>query len=318
MFQFFIEVQAGERFFSVIKRSVTLPVYPDLKLSIGILKMKNVLRTASIAIFSASVATAAQAADLLMDPPPMPQQAEAPNYGSGFLEGHVGKLDSRTKDQEETRWSLRGTHAVHVGSGFNVQADVEYKYNEDCCGENTTLAGTGHVFLRDSQHYAIGAYGHISNEEDATGKQEDVYHYGVEAALFMGSFSALGALGTGTVYTENNEYENTSGRIEGRFYATDNLRFDATLAMDQTTLINAMETSTHFGLRANWRMDEIPVTLFAGYRHEKEDLEVAGINLDPSKADVVYLGARFHWGSKSMKDEERNGALWDPNTRIGN
>lgn len=282
--------------------------------------MKKVLRAASIALLTASVGSAAQAADLLLDPPPPPHQPEEVSYGSGFIQGKVGTSSDQDGDptKDKTIWSLRGTHAVNLGNGFNVQGDLEYKIrNGDCC-DDSTFAGTGHVFLRDSQSYAVGAYGHLSYLDDGANKQEEVYHFGLEGAVFMGSFTALGAIGTGTVHTTNNEFDNTAGKIEGRYYVTPNLRFDATLAMDETKLINAKESTTQFGLRANWRMEDVPVTLIAGYRHEQQDLQVGTLKLDPARNDTFYVSARFSWGSKSLKDEERNGALWDPNTRIGN
>lgn len=285
--------------------------------------MKNAVRNASMALIAANVSLAtsnsALAADLLMDPPPVIEHAqEQPSYGAGFIQGDIEKFTSRDNKKDQDRWSLRGTHNIGLSGGFNAQVDGQYKSVRDCCSDDTTMAGTLHLYHRDPSQYAIGVYGHYANTENQAKLQEDVFTYGVEGAAFVGNLTLMGAVGTGTITTPTREYDTTNGRLEGRYYATDNIRFDATLAMDSTKLINANESSTHLGLRANWRMDEIPVTLFAGYRYEKEQLDITGLNLDPTTADVLYVGARFSWGSTSMKDEERNGPLWNPNTRIGN
>ncbi|MEM9734149.1 MAG: hypothetical protein AAF903_11805 [Pseudomonadota bacterium] len=282
--------------------------------------MKTTLRPLAVCLF-AGIALPAYAADMLVDPPMMPPPVAEPaksDYGSGYVEGAIDIHSGRDGKKDEDRWSLRGTHSVNFAKDLNVQVDVAYRKIDGCCADDSTFSGTFHLFKRDPKRFAIGAWGHMAQNEDAIGKTNDLLAGGLEAAAFMGEISILGHIGIGVNETDTTEQDVTIGGLEGRYYATDNIRFDAKLNMDHTQLSKLAEhTSTHFALQANWRMDQAPVSLFAGYRYEREFLDIEGANLDPSEADVLYVGARFHWGSDTLKQEERHGPLWQTNGAVG-
>lgn len=282
--------------------------------------MKTILRPLTVCLL-AGFAFPATAADMLVDPPFAPApvlEPKAAGYGSGYVQGQVEVHSGRDGKKDEDRWSLRGTHSVNFAQDLNVQVDVAYNKIDGCCADDSTFAGTLHLFKRDPNRFAFGVWGHMAQNEDAIGKKNDLLAGGLEAAAFMGNVSLLGHIGLGNNETDTTEQDVTMGGIEARYYATDNIRFDAKLNLDHTELSElADQTSTHFGVQANWRLDQAPVSLFAGYRYEREHLDIEGANLDPTGADVLYVGARFHWGSESLKHEERHGALWQTNGAVG-
>ena len=283
--------------------------------------MKTFLRALAVGAFAVA-ATPTLAADLLQDPPiihdPGPQYVEPQSFGSGYLEGSYEHVQGRNSQPEKNRWAIRGSHAVTFSQHFNIQVDGEYAVDKSSCCDDSDLTGTLHLFTRDPHRYALGAYGHLGQVNGLNDKKEDISLVGLEAAAFLGQFTLMGQVGRGTIKTATQSYSTVLGTGTARYYINDNLRLNATLSLDDTELTNASSSSTHFGVHADWRMAKAPLTLFAGYRFEREKLDVNGVSIDPVDSDVFFVGARFHWGSKSLKDEERRGTLWAPVGRIGN
>ena len=222
---------------------------------------------------------------------------------SGFLKSAVGRTDSGNY-----LWSLRGSVASPLTKSLNAQFDVGYERIETNGAQPSTIFGTAHLFLRDPAKYAAGAFVHVGHNEIA-GTSAQSYIGGLEAAAFLGNFTVMAQGGIGTTSTGNNEIY--SAKLEGRYYFTDDARVDAQVSHNRsdTGLIDLQ--TTEVAVTGNYRSSESPVTFFGGYRHEFAKASGGGASVS-TDAGLYFVGAKFQFGSSSLKDEERQGALWSP------
>lgn len=54
----------------------------------------------------------------------------------------------------------------------------------------------------------------------------------------------------------------------------------------------------------------MPISIFAGYRYDEWEPSVSGYSAGSEKNHSVLAGLRYHFGSGSLKDEERSGPVW--------
>lgn len=240
---------------------------------------------------------------------------------TGNLEGSFNKGKTDLFDLDNRTWALRGAMNYDAGSGFNVQGDVEYGRTDVEDFDFDRLAGTAHVYHRPTQDYAIGAFGQVTrfgtdffDNMGVTGLDTDITDKmaGIEGAWFNDLATAYIQLGYGQASWAGEDADHLMGRLGFRYFITDNIRFDIEGALHR---FSHAETDADLDVRtlktvANYRPDGTPVSLFAGYRYDEWEPSVSGISRGTEKNHSIFAGLRYHFGSVSLKAEERSGPIW--------
>ena len=279
-------------------------------------------------LFSLSQAGFAADADRVLLQHPVrydPAEVEA-NYASehisGFVEGSFaygrGKVDGFSDNGN--RWALRGTVNAEENTNWNIQLDGLYSRMSIDPVDVDSLVGAAHVYHRVPDAYAVGAFVQGSRfgsnvldlAASAFGTDEHVFDYvgGGEAAVFTDLATFHGQLGFGQTSYTGLKADHLLAKVGARFYATDNIRFDVEGTLNRFSGYGAKADLYAVSAIGNYRFDELPATVFGGYQHDYGKASVGGTTLGDASAHTFLTGLRFHFGSGTLKDEERKGPLW--------
>ncbi len=231
-----------------------------------------------------------------------------PKNVAGYVQGSYAR---QMDNGDAQTWGLRGSANVHVGQGLNIQGDAGYA-NVSASGfteHGNQYAGQIHGYYRSEAGYAAGAFFSAGQSEwgrsDATS-----YTWGVEAAYLMDNATVYGRAGLGSVDTGLADFDQAMGAVGARVYASDNIRFDVNAYMQNLTYSVIDIDRSAVGITANYRLAQMPLTVFAGYQYQKEERSVGRWFSASADGNILFAGARYSFGSSSLKDEERNGVLW--------
>lgn len=262
-------------------------------------------------IMSAALSVGAHAADF-----DQPYGDDAASFGGivGNVDGTFAKTDNDVADMKS--WSLRGSVNAAVGGGFNLQADLSYgKHDFDLAGDGSALYGTLHGYYRPDETYAIGAFLHGSKSDlDALGGIDllETRMAGLEAAWFGESATFYAQGGYGKTDIVGLDADHVMGRLGVRYFLTDNVRVDAEGTANQlSTDFGDIDMASAQAL-LNYRPDGLPVSVYGGYRKDWIERENAA-KLD---SQSILAGLRFHFGSNSLREEERTGPVWSANPAL--
>ena len=284
------------------------------------------------ALLLSRVGFAADADRVLLQHPVRYDPAEiestyASEHISGFVEGSFAYGKGKIGDFSDngTRWALRGTVNAETHTNWNIQLDGLYSRMSVDPVDIDSLVGAAHVYNRVSDAYAVGAFVQgsrfgsnlldIASEIIGT----DKYAFGIvgggEAAVFTDMATFYGQLGFGQVsYTgvadTKFKADHLIAKAGARVYATDNIRFDIEGALNRFSGYGGKVDLYSLSAIGNYRFDEFPTTVFGGYQYDYGKLGFGGTTLGDGKAHTFLTGLRFHFGSDTLKDEERKGPLW--------
>ncbi|ODR91301.1 hypothetical protein A8M32_10915 [Sinorhizobium alkalisoli] len=257
-----------------------------------------------------STSQVALSADLY-EPLAAPQDYEGPlvemPYGgiTGYIEGSYTK--GMDDDVDTDAWALRGAINIDAGSGMNLQMDLGYA---DVSFVNTDIDkydGGLHGYYRD-ELFAAGAFFAASRYDIRGSNDIKDYLGGIEGAFFQDTWTLVGAAGYGQTEWGGFDADHYMGALGARWYATDNVRFDVDGTFDRLAKNGGDEEFDIRGLKltANYRPEQIPVTLFAGYKYTDVELPSSF----SGDTNTIFGGLRFSYGSDSLKEEERRGPIW--------
>ncbi|UUP18947.1 hypothetical protein NTH_03433 [Nitratireductor thuwali] len=288
--------------------------------------------TIACALFLGSMGSMADAADLSPQPPcrcaskheglaKLESGLAAIGGGTtGYVEGHLHKSESKLENGElkGAGWALRGT--VHTGlpDGWNIQLDGAYHEGKIDDLRLTSFSGTLHAYQRHPDRYALGAFLQGSKAKarlssllappSAEQKLTDTVG-GLEGAYFLDNMTLIGKVGFGKSSLAGLDADHLLAEAGIRYYYNDNIRFDLEGGIDRLSSDEARYDVTSLSALANYRFDERPFSVFAGYRHETAKVKTHATS-DKVRTGTLMAGARFHFGSGSLKEEERHGPLW--------
>lgn len=240
--------------------------------------------------------------------------------GSLSLQGAKTRFDVEGYDTKATDWTLRGALNADYGNGWNLQADGHYGRSDiEGFGMNE-LSATAHVYQRADDRFAAGAFVSASRlgsdlfdalallgaDDYALG-----YLAGGEAAVFTDQMTFHGYAGLGTLDYSGFELGRVVAGLGARFYANDNLRFDLDGEYQQLSYLDLSAEMFSLSGIANYRLPEQPVTLYGGYRYSDISLQYDDAEVASTDAHNMLAGVKFSFGTASLKDEERNGAMWN-------
>nr|WP_172977824.1 hypothetical protein [Pseudorhizobium flavum]CAD6602676.1 hypothetical protein RFYW14_01186 [Pseudorhizobium flavum] len=238
----------------------------------------------------------------------------------GYIEGSYARGKSGTFELDNSTWSLRGAVNYDTGSGFNVQGDLDWArttVEEDF--DYNRFGGTGHLYYRPSQDFAFGAFGSWSRFQSdifglagIPGLDDDIDDKlaGIEGAWFNDAATVYAALGYGKAAYSGEEADHYMGRLGLRYFLSDNIRFDLEGSLNRLSYDVADLDIRTLKAVANYRPETLPVTFFAGYRYDEWEPSLDGASVGSEDNHSVMAGMRVHFGSNSLKDEERSGPIW--------
>lgn len=253
-----------------------------------------------------------------------PAEIEA-NYASehisGFVEGSFayGKGEVGGFSEDGSRWALRGTVNAEANTNWNIQIDGLYSRMSVDPVDVDSLVGAAHVYHRVPDAYAIGAFVQGSrfgsNVLDLLAPlwaDKYVFDYvaGGEATVFTDIATFHGQLGFGQASYTGLEADHLLAKAGARIYATDNIRFDVEATLNRLSGFGGKADLYTVSAIGNYRFDQFPTTVFGGYQYDYGKVSAGGTTLGDAKAHTFLTGLRFHFGSGTLKDEERKGPLW--------
>ena len=271
----------------------------------------------------AFLASPAQGADLFGEP--VVHDAPAAAHGSaisGRLELRGTYLETETAGVDATDaigGTLTGSVNARLGQSFNAQLDLRGMVRSADDFDSEGYGGTVHLSMRpEGRSFAVGVFGGIEalRLEDfdlannvAVVAEVDTYLGGVEMAYLGRAVTLLARLGYGEASTDLNGFEISADRyvaeLGARYYVTPNVRLDLSGAAQRLELAGASADRYAIEAAASWRPNGGHYSLFGGMRRDRDD-----------DADVVatgfFGGARFHFGTGTLLEEDRSGALWSP------
>ncbi|GGB08630.1 hypothetical protein GCM10011491_40850 [Brucella endophytica] len=250
----------------------------------------------------------------------MPEEPAAGISGvSGFAEGSFsyGRASAGDDSANIRSWALRGSVNADLGTGFNTQVDAGYNRGDiSDLGQANTLGGTLHAYYREPDAFAFGgfvsasrfgstAFNLLHDYLDADKYATDLIG-GLEGAVYTSDATLYGRAGYGRVSYSDIEADHLTAALGARVYANDDTRYDFEGAFNRLSAYGVDADLYSLSAIANYRFTGTPVTAFAGYRYDRATVE----DSNPLTAHRVLTGLRVHFGSNSLKEEERRGPAW--------
>jgi hypothetical protein len=211
--------------------------------------------------------------------------------------GHVDVAYSDSNDLDSHSFSGGGAVVLPAGP-VNVEVDANAATTHvKGFGSEKSFNATGHVFFRNDQ-FAAGAF--------VSGADEGIYAWGGEGALYLdrvtlsaqyGQLRDESSGGVGDV--------GTGGSVGAKVFVTDNFA----LAADYASInpkgpggsINVWDVN------GEYRFTNTPVSAFLAYQRN-----------DDFKVDAWTVGARWHFGVATLKEQDRKGASFSGSALLTN
>lgn len=198
-----------------------------------------------------------------------------------------------TEDVDGDGVGLEASLAFGAEEGWGTQFDVNWADADD----SDAFGGKAHLLNR-SGALAYGAFLGFSNVADSRS-----WTAGVEAQTFMDAFTIGGALAYNNF---EDEAKGLGASGEVRFYPSDDLRLSAGVSYDALDFDDEDADLVSLGVGAEFRLPGSPFSIYGTYSRSETDLEMLGVDVDV-KADVFMVGARFNFGSGTLKARDRSG-----------
>lgn len=223
---------------------------------------------------------------------------ETVTNGAGFLETTTGFSSNHDNENSVDSYGLRGSYGRVLENQWVVQGDAKYEYleisNGTSSGDIDELAATLHVSKKLNDKFAAGAFiqGGLIGKDFWT-----QYSGGLEAAAFLDSATLYGRVAYSKATVQDEDADSIIGTLGARVYANDNLRFDVEGKY--------WEDNAQVGVAGLYRFANYNTTLTLGYRYDHNS---AGV--ESQSASTIFTGIRYHFGAKTLRQEERSGVQW--------
>ncbi len=198
-----------------------------------------------------------------------------------------------------------GAAAVNLSGNWNAQFDGHYDRITVGSDHETFSNGDAHVFYR-TPAWAVGGVVSVDNVEGA-----GLYSAGVEGQAYLGQFQ-LGANFTGGEldHSGGGNFSFYNGGVSGEYFVTPNLLVSLNGSAGQFSETGEHVNLSQVGVGAEWKT-QFPASFFVSYNHQQ--LSDHGTVKD----DTWAVGARWNFGSKTLKDRENSGASFSTSSVLG-
>lgn len=231
---------------------------------------------------------------------------------SGHVEGYFGLA------------TLPGVTVRAAGGTARANASFAQKWNAEgeifgdslfnSAGNLAAFGGAAHLYWRDPSSHALGGF-ITTNGLWGDGNLFATHtRVGGQAQAYLDNVTLYGQAWYGQERTIGNPVplNEWGGRSMVRWFANDNLRFDGEVTWLTVSGGGIQASGIIAALQANYRFTDKPVSVFARYQvdHPMQDAAFVG------DLHRFTLGARWSFGSSSLKEEDRYGATMEAPTRI--
>jgi hypothetical protein len=201
--------------------------------------------------------------------------------------GHLDVAYSDSNDTDSHAFSGGGAVVLPVGP-VNVEVDASGATTHvKGFGSEKSFNATGHVFFRNDQ-FAVGAF--------VSGADEGLYAWGGEGALYLDRVTLSAQIGQARDESEGGFGTlGTAGSVGAKVFVTDNFALGADyLNINPKGPGGSIDA---WDVNAEYRFANTPVSTFVAYQRN-DDFDV----------DAWTIGARWHFGVASLKEQDRKGA----------
>ena len=253
------------------------------------------------------VAFSAQAADLVIDTPAVPEPAAS--QFSGYVEIGATQLDFYS--DKWTGFSAAGALAYKLTDEWQIEAEVSLQAikgtADDYYTQNSGIAALHANYYGGG--FALGAFGGVSTMGEYEGDEGQVYSgfVGVEGQVnvtdnlildgqvgYLKSFDAY--------YQDDYPMGVTFAQAGVKFFPLDNIKLQATVGIAKGDLWDSDDIDLlTWGLEGEYQFENTPFSLFAAYSNTTDNY----YGYDSSQ---VKVGARFSFDGESLKDQATTGA----------
>ncbi|TPI36076.1 hypothetical protein FJW07_05855 [Mesorhizobium sp. B3-1-9] len=259
----------------------------------------------SIIAASLVATTFAYAADA---PQPLAGETVVTPHISGYGEIYLGGL--RFTSIGDTVHAAGGAARVNIpfAQRWNFQGDLTYdRIWDDDFAHWGGVGGAIHGYYRDPDRFAAGVFATYTSVDfgDFDGKASS-WAVGPEAQIYFGNLTLYGQAAFGRANEDSLNSDQWNVRAVARYFVQDNLRLDAELSFSRTDQGVNLDVSGG-ALQAMYRFNDTPWSVFA--RYQLEQMKIGSTDLGETHKYLVGLRASF--GSKSLLEEDRNGAAMD-------
>jgi hypothetical protein len=199
--------------------------------------------------------------------------------------GYVGATYTDSNDLDSSAYGVNGAAVVPVGS-LNLQFDAGIGHSEIGSFDDDTAVGALHLFHRNDS-FALGGF--------VAAADEGLYGYGVEGAIYASQLTFSAQIGKLEDQSTSGGAEGTVWNLGAKFFATDNFSLGVTYTnFDPQGSLNSIDA---WGVGAEYKPMEMPVSFSLGYSRN-----------DEFDVDAWTIGARWHFGVGTLKEQDRQGA----------
>lgn len=215
---------------------------------------------------------------------------------TGYVDLAYTNTDTDFAGDDVDATSLGGSVAFSGSHAISFQVDGRYA-NIDAGGGDVDAIGVGgHVYKRGAQ-WLWGGYAGYTNF-DAAGGDIDEWTVAAETQYYTARGTVSGALS----YSDAEDFGGGANLVmlegEYRHFVTDNFSLQGGLGIGSGE-IGATDIDVWSGqVGGELQFDRMPISIFAGYRHNSVDAGAGDLD-----TDSVGVGVRYNWG----------GTLWDRN-----
>jgi hypothetical protein len=201
--------------------------------------------------------------------------------------GHVDVAYTDSNDLDTHAFSGGGSVVLPTGP-VNVQLDVTgATTHAKGFGTEKSFLATGHVFFRNDQ-FAAGAF--------LTGADEGLFAWGGEGAFYLDRVTLSAMVGQARDESKGG-FGNlgTAASVGANWFVTDNVALGA----DYTNFNpkGPGDSVDLWDVKGEMRFPNTPVSAFLAYQRN-DDFDI----------DSWTIGARWHFGVGSLKEQDRKGA----------
>jgi hypothetical protein len=209
----------------------------------------------------------------------------APALANAQPVGHVDLSYSDISDLDSNTEAVSGAVAFPAGP-INLQFNATGAHSRaKGFASEKSLNLEGHAFYR-TESFAVG--GTIGTFD------EGLLTWGGEGQVYLNQFTgSANILQLRDGVDSSSEDLGTLAGVQGKFFATDNF----SVAVDYASLDPKSGGNLDlWGATGEYKFGEFPASMFLNFQR-----------LDDADIDIWTVGARFHFGAKTLKEQDRNG-----------
>ena len=227
------------------------------------------------------------------------------SFNKGEILGGAARVNVWLNSEWSTQFDISGEHIKDGPLDSSISWDYRY----------SVLNTAAHISYRKS-NYLVGGFFSIS--EDHNWWDDKFRTIGLEGQYTLDRTVFYGQVGRTKSVHDSGVYWDTKaiyGRAEVKYFTTDNLMLSANVGLTEYTVDRGDVDGRTWGLDAEYRLDESPVSFFASYQgsYEEEKAE----DQDWTTASFI-LGIKYSLGTKSLIEALRSGpTLHDYNPFTG-